>query len=274
MALELKDLQEFVKYIGIDIDLEKTTVQDLKAQFEPKYLAKEHAHTNEEIRSKVAGEYFNKNTNYIKKLWDLPTEKVQDKDGKTLPLETILSNIKESVDSQLTELKTQAHSTNDKKVNDLSAQLQEKSKDFEQLQQEFTKTIQQKESTIQQYQKSIYEKDLQQLLQKEKSQVPLSQNVSPLTLKGFEVELHNKYNFELNEKGDSIVIKDKEGQLVFSKEKAGQPATAKEIYELEAKSNNLLKLNDNINQPSATTFRANPDANPQGYIRKVAPPIK
>ncbi len=262
MAIELKDI---ISSLGIDADIEKLTLDDFKTQVGSKYVLREDALKDEEIKSKITGNIFGKLTTKAAQEFGLTSGEVKDK-----KIEEILTLAKTKYETQITALTEQAGKGNDKKVKELEDAISEaKSKlktaedGLGQWETKFNSEVADREGKLKSYKLNDKVSKIQQSLSDKFTE---DYKKSELVRAGFETHINNTYVFDLDEKDEPIVKTKADGKIVASKAKIGHSATIDEILLSEMEAKGVLKKNNAEIKKVITTF-----VNDKGEKSKLHP---
>jgi len=250
MALELKDI---LSALSIDADIETLTSDEFKTQVESKYVLRDLALKDEDIKKKITGQLFGKLNTKTAQIFGL---KSSDVDGS--PLEDILTKVKTNYDTQITALTEQAGKGNDKKVEELTAKLNDlqstlsiKEAGLSDWEKKYNADVTAKENVLRDYKLSSAIGKVRETLMPKFSE---EYTKNDLVKAGFEAHINNTYAFDLDENDNPIVKLKADGSLVKSKLKAGHIATPDEIFLVEMESKGVMKKNNADNKKVITTF--------------------
>lgn len=236
--MDFKD--EILNYLdATDVD----SLDKFKEKFNSKFIPLNEAHKYPDVASKVIGKRMGEITS---KLVDF---------GKTFGIEETFDSLKEkkveeaidyfkeTLSGKMGELKEASKSGNDKKVNDLTKQLEDMQKSIssykeanEKLRSEYDGFKSQSENNIRSYK-------INHQIENLKNKISWVDDLTDVQRVGYDAALKTNYHFDLDEK-DNLVVKDKEGKLIQKKDKAGAFAEPFEILEQLAEANKLKKMNN------------------------------
>ena len=234
------DLNEFAKFVGVDIT-DETTLDDVKTAFNEKYVPAEKYSTG-------LGELNGKVSHAISKAAkeigvELTKEEVKDKPLHELPL--ILAAKAKDRFTELEGLKSATQEEIEAKYKGELTTYQQKVKDLSELNQSLS-------TQFEGFKVEVETKERNGKINAVKSQalgsLPWSSTATPILRKGFEATIAEKYKFDLD--GDSPVVRDKDGNIVQSKSKAGSPASYEEVISSEFEASGLKAVADSKKVPN------------------------
>lgn len=237
--LKLEEAQELLSFIGIE-DAEK-----FKDEFNSKFFTKETAVANEDIARAITGKRMKTVESSFLELAKLVDPTVTKAKLGEKPIEENIAEFVPLFSGRFGELETRAKEGNDKRVNDLEKQLQDREKSLTAYKELADKTASEFEGYKAETANSIKSYKIKHQYEALKSQLPWVDDVTDVQRIGFDTFVQSNYQLDLDEK-DNLIVKDKDGKPVQSKQKAAM-ADPMEILDtiLDA---NKLKKNNNVKQ--------------------------
>jgi hypothetical protein len=256
MAVTIKDLAAAV---GVEVEDENTlTVEDFTAKVSEKYILKEAALKDEDLRSKMVGKTLGAATTKAAQILGL---KASEYEGKKI--EEVIELGASKLTGEIERLKVDGGKPNDKKIDDLTKKLGELEGVIQMKESGLTTLQAQLDEVTQASHKKL--KDYKLNDKKNKVLGTLADkfsddfNKNELVKVGFNSYFDNEYELDLDDKEEEIIVKrKKDGSLVQSKSKAGHAATFNEILLAEAEAKGVLKKNNGGTQ--TTVVRTQADA--------------
>lgn len=243
MAIEAKDLLEL---IGAEQEFE--TIDEAKTAFHDMWVAKAMAHKDKDIRSKVAGEVLGSAETQVKRLFAL-----QGEDLKGKKVEDLIQIAADNAQKQLEEAKAKGGKTDDEKDKAL-AEAVKRHKEEEALRMSLAKQLEDKDA---EFATKLKQSELTKKLTEIKSQVPFAKDLPSVSKLGFETMLSQKYNFDLDEKGE-VLVTDKEGNQIQNAAKTAYMKADELIKSEAAKENLIAKSNGQGAEPKTEKFNQEP----------------
>lgn len=244
--MEAKDILGF---LGIDAEKVKT-VDDLKPEFEKEFVRIKTLTVDSEAIKPIVGKILNEVNTNIKaavKPFDAGIDFESD-EWKNAPtknkVQTVFDKIAAKQKSIVDDLTVKATQGNDQKVKDLEEAVRKANEKFEDLQNRHTVTVKDFNEFKTTTETTAKNNTLNSLLKQEKEKVPLIDGVTKVHLLGFDQALKDKFNFELDDAGQTIIPKLKStGKPVPSTKVTGENKTLAEILEDEAIELGIFKAN-------------------------------
>jgi len=267
--LDLTKAKEIIDYLGID-DLDK-----FKETIASKFLLKDTAHENEDVRKKVTGDRMQKITSKF-----LPIAKMIDPDTSHRKIseknfEDYLDEFAGAFSTKLTSLEEAGRSGNDKKVNELEAMLLDTKKSVTAYKEVADKVTGEFETYKSDASNQFKDYKINHQLGIIKSKIAFVDDITEIQRIGYDTALKNNFKFDLDDK-ENLIVMDKEGKPVQREDKA---AIADPLYILGilAEKNNLMKKN-NANQNNLLPLKQNKINTEQkngmtlsaSYLKKIA----
>jgi len=264
MAITVKDI---AGVIGFTIeDEEKLNVEDLTKFIDEKFVAREHATKDQKIIDSVFGKTVGSLRTKIKQLGEFDAKEIEG-----AKIEDLLEKFNEKKNAQIEELKTKGKDGNDKKLNDLIAEL-----DKEKLSKsELKKALEEKETYIQTKESEFGNTFKSYKINDKVSKIKSSLNFiddfqkKEVLKTGFDALVNSKYKFELNDK-DEVEIFTADGSHIKNPKKAGEFLKPEEVLLIEAELQGLIKKN-NAGNEKKTIFVPGTDEGNQQIKSKVHP---
>jgi len=231
MPIEIKDILD---KLGVN---EVDNIEKFNETFDSKFIAKELIPTDKELMNRLNGERYGKLTTKANQLFGFKHSEMKD-----VKLEEILEKGVEKLSTELNSLKESATKGNDEKLNEIAAQLEQakkQAKEFEALNGNLNGEL---EKTKSDFSNQIKSFKINHQLETVKSAIPFKEGITEAERMGLFTILGNKYTFDLDEK-ENLKVLTKDGSIVSNEKKNGV-LTAEDVIKLEAKANNLLKLNN------------------------------
>lgn len=234
--LKLEEAQELLSYIGIE-DAEK-----FKDEFNARFFTKEAALTNDEIRKTIVGKRMTEIEGAVLKLGKLVMPDITRSKLSEKAIEENIEELAGAFGSKFTELQELAKAGNDKRVNDLEKQLEDREKSAKAYKELADKIAGEYEGYKTETANSIKSYKINHQYEQLKSQLPWVDDVTDVQRIGFDTFVKSNYQLDLDEK-DNLIVKDKDGKPVQSKQKAAM-ADPMEILDSILDSNKLKKNNN------------------------------
>jgi hypothetical protein len=236
--------EKALEFIGANGIENEEQFNEFKTSFEKKFIPAEIAHEYEDVKNKVFGERARQIISRLNNMGKaIGIDEVSNRKLAESKIEDIIDEFTTITSTKLNELSTKASEGNDKKVNDLMAQIADKDKTvnsykeaLEKVQSEYEGFKGSKEGEIKSYK-------IGHQLDQVRGQIQWVDNVSDIQRVGFESYLNSNFQLDLDEK-DGLIIKDKEGKLIPNPNKAGSFLSPVEILDQIADKNGLKKKNN------------------------------
>lgn len=240
MAIEVKEL---LKVIGVDESLADKEIADVLPAFQKKFIDRSFVLEDEEIKSKISGKVLNIAQNKLLKLAGKDSSFAIGEDKKPKKLEDIMDSIFEGIELEKKDIENKASSGTDERVKKAEALAETLRTDLGTYKSKVKELDEKLNLTVSEKDKSIDEITMRYKITDTKSKVPFIDAITPIQKKGYESELNDKYRFEWDEKKETVVPKDKNGNLIPSK-KSGGFADLEEVLMMEADIGGILKKNN------------------------------
>jgi len=235
MAIEVKDL---LSRIGFEGDAE--TPDQVVEFINSKFLPKDKAHEDPDIKRKIEGRVFGEAYGELAKLTDgkFSKSELEKKPFKEAfaevtgyfktETEAVKAKAKEGQSKQLTELQQQ--------LEDYQKSIQDYERDKGILASKLQEVEQNANQKVRTYIVGMKRKEIE-------SKLPWKEGMSEIERTGLNAFIESNFKIEADDTG-VIVVKDKEGHTIPSKSKAGEVKSLEDIYMEIAEQGNLLKKNN------------------------------
>lgn len=240
MAITVKDLGEI---IGFKIeDEEKLTAEEIKTFIDEKFVSRENATKDEKIQKAIVGKLVGSVRTKIKQLGEFDSKELDE-----LKLEEMVDKLNEKFSTQITSLKEKGKEGNDKRVNDLQKELEDKIKSIS----DYKKALEEKETYIQtkegEFSNTFKTYKINDQLGKIKSSLPFTDDFQKKEVlkTGFDAMINSKFKFALNDK-DELEVFTADGNHIKHPKKAGEFLKPDELLLQEAESQGLIKKNNAV----------------------------
>lgn len=231
MAIDHKEISKWL----FDKEVEFESLDTFKEELSKRYVSREVAADDEEIRNKVTGKTLGTLETKFKRQFGLTEEEVKGKKLSEL-FEIAESKQKGLIEDLQAQIKQPGQTPEE--VRELKAQLEEakkRSKEQESLAGELSKKLQETESEFNN-RVNKYMADTE--LSKIKSSIPWAESANQYAKKGFEIDIAEKYNFVLSD--GKLIVTDKEGNQVKNEKGTGY-MNPEELLQFEANKAGLVK---------------------------------
>ncbi len=253
MALNEELVGKVLSFLNVEKIESEEDFDNFKQTFNSKFVSKETAHTDEDIKNRVVGKRMGEITSKLVEFGkalgqDVSFDKLRDK-----KVEDVITEFGSVVTTQLEQLQSKAKEGNDKKLNDLQKELEDKVKSLTSYKEALEQTqglLAEKESN---FQSELKNYKVQTKLKDIRASIPFVDGITDVQRAGFETIINSSYKFDLDEK-DNVIVTDKDGNLVPVKDKAGVFADPTTIFTTVADANGLLKKNNLENVKKPVTF--------------------
>ncbi len=235
------ELSELLEQLDLSKDLleEGKTVEDFSAAFNTKFLARDVAHTDPKIKSKIAGEVLGAATVKLQQISGLT---VGDTKGKKL--EEVIDLVAEKFTSQITTLTETAGKNNDEKLTLLTEEVEKAKKDAKKWKDLSDNNATALDTTNKDWEGKFKGYKTDSKFKEIKSKVPFKDDIKEVEQIGFEALLKAKYKFDLDESGEDLVAFDIKTNEPIKNSKGTGFLKAHEVVELEAVAQGLRKMNN------------------------------
>ena len=225
------DHKEMAKWL-FDQEKEFTSLDEFKEELAKKYVSREVAVDDEDIRNRVTGKTLGSLETKFKRAFNLTEEDVKGK-----KLSDLFEVAQQRINTQIEDLKDQAKSTgkDDESYKSQLAELKKQKGEYETLAGELTQKLEQKEVESQ---KAIDNYIINQEVMKIKGNLSWSDSVNQFARKGFDLELNERYIFALSD--GKLVVTDKSGNQIKNDKGTGY-LTPEELVRSEADKAQMLK---------------------------------
>jgi molybdopterin converting factor small subunit len=249
--MELKEILEKLDLPAEIAESDKPEEAFVNA-FKAKYISKEMALNDKDIVSKVSGKFFGPLNTKLKQVFGFTHSEIEGK-----KIEEIIDMGGEKFNTEISTLKETATKGNDEKLSSLTEELDKAKKSAHKY-----KTDLETLSTTYQQDQEKWKGELKNhkvnyILNTEKSKVPFIDGISPVQKAGYETILKEKYIFDIDDQENPVVYDAKTKEPIQNPKKVGSYYGVKDVLEIEAASNGLLKQNNvkpsEVKKPVTTT---------------------
>jgi len=253
--MEVKDL---LQRLGID---EAETLEDFSEKFNSKFVSKDSAWQDDEVKSKITGKVAGSINSFAKREFGLDPSEIKDKKW-----EDVLKMGVEKLKAEKLELEEMSGKGSDEKFNELSEKLKKAEKtisDYKVNLDNTSKLIEQKDI---EYNNSIKSLKVENILKENKVKImpKLKSNMTEAERFYFDHKIKETIDLDFDENGDAVVL-DKKGSRLPNPNKIGSFLSLDEVLEDIASKNNLLIKNNvaqtnvkaNIEVPTNNTSKSN-----------------
>lgn len=258
--MELKDIFD---YVGVDAE----NIEDFKKAFDGKFITRENALSDSEIKSKITGAMAGGITTYLrrdaKEKFGLEVSK-DEIEGKKIEdiLDMVTTAAKSGYDNQISKLNEQIKSSPkvDEVVKDWEAKYEKvlgEKTNYETLLNDTKKEFEDFRVNVE------TEKKTGSINSKVDSMVnglKWSEHTNDFTKSGFLASMQKDYTLDLNENGELQIKKD--GNLIPNPTKHGEFLSPMDVYKSEAEKNKLLEVPNAKKGTFVNTQVVNPDGIP------------
>lgn len=262
--MELKDV---LQKIGID---EVTSMEEFEEKFNSRFLPKETAWQDDEVKSKITGKIAGSINSIAKREFGLEPSEIKD-----LKWEEVIAKGVSKLRENITSLEEMAGKNSDDKFNELAEKLKKAEKtinDYKINLENTSKLVEQKDL---EYQNSIKSLKVDNVLKEAKTKIfpKMKTNISEPERFYFEHKIKESIDVDFDENGDVIVM-DKNGQRLANPNKLGSFLSLEEAIENIASSNNLL-IKNNVAQTNVQATIKTPANNTQANDggKKIHPSV-
>ena len=181
------DSKEMAKWL-FDQEKEFASLDEFKEELAKKYVSREVAVDDEDIRNRVTGKTLGSLETKFKRAFNLTEDDVKGK-----KLSDLFEVAQQRINTQIEDLKEQAKSTgkDDEGYKAQLAELKKQKGEYESLANELTQKLEQKEVESQ---KAIDNYIINQEVMRIKSSLSWSDSVNQFAKKGFDLELNERYS--------------------------------------------------------------------------------
>lgn len=276
--MEAKDL---LSYIGLD-KVEK--IDDFKKEFEKKFVPRDKAIEDEEIRNRVSGETLGRITTKFTRLMKQHgvefdpadvEEEVTLEDGTKKKKNKPLENIFEVGITKFNDMHVAAQEEIKKKSGEPTQALKDWQEKYVKIESKYNDlkklhddTKQQLQKTEQTYAEQIKGIKVQTIKQQALAGITWKKDITELERKGFESLINDNYKIDLDDKGEAFIA-DKTGKRIKSDKKAGEFKSISEVLMDEAIKNKLHQVNPHAGKPGQSGAGFNLPAPQQNDNKKT-----
>jgi hypothetical protein len=264
-------MDKIFEYLGYTPTEGEEGTEKFQEFFNSKFVARDKATQDPELIKKFEGSRIGSINTAAKRLFGDELG-LTSEDFANNKLEDVLAQVKEKYSKQIGDLHSKAKDGNDKKVNDLLAQLEDKDKslkayqdNLKTLEGEFNSFKESKQSEITNY---MVGHQLNEIY----SKVPFKDGMTEIEKSGFKAIVGQTAKFGLSEE-NQLIVRDSEGNPVKSKKSASEFASPLEVLTSLAEENGLMKKN-NAAPAKAQTVKTEPNGDGRtlspAYLRMKA----
>lgn len=238
--LKPESVDKLTNFFGIKSDEE---IEPFINDYDKKFVPRDKAHEFDDVKTQATGERMKMITAKLRQVLEDVVPGVSFADLHNKRVEENLDFLKEKFTGIKTDLESKLKDGSDKRVNDLTKQMEDKDKTIsaykeanEKLSTEYDTFKTTKETDIKKYK-------IGHQLNEVKSRIAFRDDVTDIEREGFNSYLNNNFQFDLDEK-DNLLVKDKEGKPILNKKAAGKISEPFDIMSEIAESNKLMKKNN------------------------------
>lgn len=231
--MELKDVLNTLGLEGAkDID-------SFKEKFQGKFISKDEAYNDEEIKGKITGKVTGAATTLFKRLFELDNSEIKDKKWEEIA-ELGASKLKASIK----ELEGKSSQTNDEALKDLNAKLEKATNTISEYKAQNSTLQKGLEDTEKTWSEKYTGLRKNNIIEGAKSKLSSKlRELNDLERIGFEAAIKNNIILEFDEK-DEPVVKGPDGKRIPNPNKLGAFLSIDEALEMEAVKGNVIKKNN------------------------------
>jgi hypothetical protein len=269
MANEGLTAQEIFEYTGVKAE----NLEEFKTAFDSKFLTRENAANDDEIRSKLTGRVTGSITTHLKRQAkdafgvEVSKDEIEGKKVEEI-IDLVTGRAKETYEAQISELSEKVAK---------SPKVEEVAKEWED---KYNKVVAEKsnfESLLNQTKQEFEAKENEWLTKQKTSTIDakkeglmgslsFSKQVDDLKKIGFDTYMNKTYALDLSDDGKLQIKKD--GNLIPNPSKHGEFMNPKDVFEMEAKEKGLLaapnteKNSNFVSKPAAVNTDGLPNNRP------------
>lgn len=257
--MELKDIFD---YVGVEAE----NVDDFKKAFDAKFLTRENAMSDPDIKSKITGAMAGGITTHLRRTakdnfgFEVSKDEIEGKKIEDI-VDMIVTTAKTGYETKINDLSEQVKTT--PKAEEISKEWEEKYNKVLGEKSNFESLLTETKTAFDEFKTNVEtEKKTGAINHKVESMLgglEWSEQTNDFTKTGFLAEMGKSYSLDLNEKGDLQIKKD--GNLIPNPAKHGDFLSPSDVYKQEAEKNKLLKA---PNAKSGTFVNSQPALNPDG----------
>lgn len=223
---------EVVEVLGLQGEIK--TKEELKAAVESRFVLKDEAEAM--LRPTILNKFVAETSKHFQKAFSVTEDELKS-----------FNNVKGMVqfiaEKKAQELEEVAKTGSDEKYTKIKSEYDKLLGDLDRFKNDNQKLLQEKEQIAANAQNEIKSFKVNNFLTSEKSKLSFKEGITEIEKTGFETILNNKYQFDLNDKGE-LDVKTKDGNPVPHPTKTGVYLTPSEVLDAEISANNLKKLNN------------------------------
>lgn len=229
---------------ALDTDREFETEEEFQEWLTQKYVAREIAASDPDIKAKVTGKVLGSLTTKLNQVGGLTKSETEGK-----KIEEVIDLVAQKHKAEL-EAAKQAQGTPDEQVKKLQEQLGlEKNKAIEAEKQTMT-LAQQLEAVKAEKEKELKQMKIALKIDEIEKQIPFlpADKIPPVAKKGFKLHLQENYIFALSEDETDVEVTDKQGNKILNEKKTAH-LTAQQVILMEADRNGLIQKSNGGGDP-------------------------
>ncbi|MDB5283611.1 MAG: hypothetical protein JWO06_2686 [Bacteroidota bacterium] len=251
----MEQLKQIASLLGFQLDDPSTfDINQFKTHFAEKFISKEAVLNDEDISARITGKRLGAFETKFVRAFGLNSEEVKGK-----KLEEILDTAVSKHNVQLEGLRKKLSAEADERILQLSTQLEEKDKGY----QDATKLLGETQLEFENYRNQSDSKFSSYKISDKLSKVYARINFidgferDEVRKTGFNTVISKKYQFALDDK-DELIVTDNQGDRIKHPTKAGEFIDPQTVLTAEAETNNLLKKN-NAKSPTVVSKTIQPE---------------
>lgn len=242
------EVKELLDALDIQVD-EGAELDAVKDKFHAKYVARDIAPNDDDIKGAVLGKHLATLERNLKKqftdafgldgeaLADFSVKAFEQADAETNPI----YRAKHKYETEIAELREKGGKANNKKADELQEKLDKATRDID----SYKTMLEEKDNELETVKSEAEAKHRNWIINQRKSDVlakfQMSDTVDDYKRRGFEAVFNEKYKLDLED--DEVVVLDKDGKRVPNSKKSGN-ATLEDVYKMELEAANMLKKNN------------------------------
>jgi hypothetical protein len=242
MAIDHKEMSKWL----FDKEQEFESLDEFKDLLSKKYVSREVAADDEDIKNRVTGKTLGALETKFKRSFGLSEDEVKGKKLSEL-FELAESKNKATIEQLQAQAKSAGSTEELNEIRDQLAEARRRAKEQEELSSSLTKKL---EETEQSSSAKFQEYVISMNVEKVKNSIPWSDTANQYARKGFEMDIKEKYIFALSD--DKLIVTDKAGNQIKNDKGTGY-LTAEELYRLEAEKAGLVKKAGEAGSQTKTT---------------------
>lgn len=247
------ELKEVLDYLGLDAEKVKT-IDDLKGTFEKEFVRASTLNEENDFVKPILGKTYGTLENELKKIakkYEVDFDEFKDAKKVSEKAEMLITKIATEKDSKINEFKTKLEQGSDekltaaeKKAEKLAKELKEKNALLDATVNDFNGFKQNAATELKNFKLNTVKSSIFNGLK-------YNSQATELAKKGFLATIHEKYEFDFDEK-DQPIIRTKGGTQIKSDKVAGAFLSPDEVIKKEAIDAGLYEVNPNAQQQQRT----------------------